>query len=181
MAKEGLSDRNLIRAIKANVAKGKMTDAQFRHFIMESLDLLEEPAKVLDDRRRQEIVEAALSYAYSNVNDLNDAYGTEEDNLLLVRGRLISPFNEDDFKRILAELDEPDGVRFVQSNNKEDAYRLALLKIGAQHPAWSSNEQDGTVRLCNQLMAMARAAVGAEGRNDDAKADWCSREAERCQ
>ncbi len=174
MAKEGLSDRNLIRAIQANVAKGKMTDAQFRHFVMESLELLEAPATALDDRRRQEILEAALSYAYSNVNDINHAYGTEEDDLLMVRGRLISPFNEDDFKRVLAELDEPDGVQFAQKD-----YRQVLLRIGAQHPAWSSNSEDKLVRIFNEVTATAREAVGAQGADDDAKADWCTNETER--
>lgn len=60
-----------------------------------------------------------------------------------------------------------------------DSHRKALLLIGAQHPAWSADADDKLVRIFNQLTAQAREAVGAVGANEDKKADWCSREAEK--
>jgi hypothetical protein len=59
-----------------------------------------------------------------------------------------------------------------------EKYRKTLLKIGAQHPAWNANPNDNLVRIFNTVTAMAREAVGAVGENDDAKADWCEREAD---
>lgn len=52
--------------------------------------------------------------------------------------------------------------------------RQALLQIGSQHPAWSSNPNDKLVDIFNQVTATARKAVGAVGAGDDAKADWCA-------
>lgn len=62
--------------------------------------------------------------------------------------------------------------------NREDLYRFTLLKIGAQHPAWSSNPDDKLVQIFNLVLATAREAVGAQGADDDAKADWCEHAAE---
>ena len=93
-----------------------MTDAQFRHFVTESLDLLEEPVEAVDDLRRQEILAAALSYAYSNADDVNDAWRQgDDDGMLLIRGLIVPPFDEQEFKAVLVELDDfdgADGVRF---------------------------------------------------------------------
>lgn len=57
--------------------------------------------------------------------------------------------------------------------------RKALLHIGAQHPAWSSDPDDKLVRIFNDVTKHAREAVGAKGKTDDQKADWCSREFEK--
>jgi hypothetical protein len=57
--------------------------------------------------------------------------------------------------------------------------REALLTIGAQHPAWSANPNDNLVRIFNEVTKLARKTVGARGRSDDQKADWCSRELEK--
>lgn len=57
--------------------------------------------------------------------------------------------------------------------------RHTLLLIGAQHPAWSSNPDDQLVRIFNEVTALAREELGAEGDNDDQKADWCSDEADK--
>lgn len=51
--------------------------------------------------------------------------------------------------------------------------------IGAQHPAWSANPNDQLVRIFNDVTELAREAVGAKGKSDDQKADWCSRELEK--
>jgi len=59
-----------------------------------------------------------------------------------------------------------------------DNNRKALLEIGAQHPAWSSNPDDALVRIFNAVISKAREAVGAEGDTDDQKADWCSQQME---
>lgn len=58
----------------------------------------------------------------------------------------------------------------------EEKYRIALLSIGAQHPAFSTNSDDNLVRIFNSITANARLALGAIGNNDDEKADWCSKE-----
>lgn len=60
----------------------------------------------------------------------------------------------------------------------EKMYRMALLQIGAQHPAYSRVPDDNLVRIFNDVTALARLAVGAVGDDDDAKANWCSSQAE---
>jgi hypothetical protein len=57
--------------------------------------------------------------------------------------------------------------------------RKALLFIGAQHPAWSANPEDKLVKVFNDMTALAREALRAEGADDDAKADWCSKQLEK--
>jgi hypothetical protein len=57
--------------------------------------------------------------------------------------------------------------------------REALLMIGAQHPAWSTRPNDQLVRIFNDVTELAREAVGARGKSDDQKADWCSRQLEK--
>jgi hypothetical protein len=57
---------------------------------------------------------------------------------------------------------------------EEHKYRMALLHIGAQHPAWSARKDDKLVAIFNRVTAEAREAVGAIGADDDAKADWCA-------
>lgn len=59
--------------------------------------------------------------------------------------------------------------------------RRALLLIGAQHPVWNG-DHPRDIRydaLVNGWLKTARDAVGAKGRCDDAKADWCSRQIEK--
>jgi hypothetical protein len=58
-------------------------------------------------------------------------------------------------------------------------YRKVLLLIGSQHPAWSSDPNDKLVQIFNAVTAQAREAVEAQGKTDDAKADWCSAEYEK--
>jgi hypothetical protein len=77
--------------------------------------------------------------------------------------------------RVPAEL--ADGAA-LDANPPGAALRQALLLIGAQHPVWNKGMESYDA-LVNGWLASARAAVGAEGADDDAKADWCSREAER--
>jgi hypothetical protein len=62
---------------------------------------------------------------------------------------------------------------------KSPNQRKALLRIGAQHPAWSSNPNDALVRIFNDITKIAREAVDAKGKSDNQKADWCSRELEK--
>jgi hypothetical protein len=61
----------------------------------------------------------------------------------------------------------------------EQKYRIALLSIGAQHPAWSTRPDDKLVAIFNGITSNARSAVGAIGNDDDEKADWCSAELEK--
>lgn len=58
--------------------------------------------------------------------------------------------------------------------------RLALLRIGAQHPVWNKDMEQYDA-LVNGWLASAREAVGAKGADDDAKAEWCRREADKLQ
>jgi len=67
----------------------------------------------------------------------------------------------------------------AKRKNKAPCQRKALLMIGAQHPAWSSKPNDQLVRIFNQVTELAREAVNAKGKDDDQKADWCSRELEK--
>jgi hypothetical protein len=63
--------------------------------------------------------------------------------------------------------------------NNEKRYRDALLSIGSQHPANSSDPKDNIlIDLFNRTIAQAWEAVNAEGEDDDAKADWCAAELE---
>lgn len=68
----------------------------------------------MDAKRLQEVLEACLSYAYSNIDDINTAFEADQDNpdvkdALLVRARYIAPLTEDEVGSILADLDEWDG------------------------------------------------------------------------
>lgn len=61
----------------------------------------------------------------------------------------------------------------------ERKYRLALLHIGSQHPAWSADPNSILVKLFNRVVADARKAVGAVGEDEDTQADWCADEVDR--
>lgn len=61
------------------------------------------------------------------------------------------------------------------TKSNETKFRTALLQIGAQHPAWSSNPDDKLVQIFNAVLSIAREAVEAVGQDDDAKADWCEK------
>lgn len=54
------------------------------------------------------------------------------------------------------------------------SYKRTLLCIGAQHPAWSANKDDKLVQIFNEVTKAARDAVGAIGRDEDERADWCA-------
>ncbi len=58
-------------------------------------------------------------------------------------------------------------------------YRLALINIGSQHPAWARDETDQLVHIYNRETAIARKALGAVGKTDDVKADWCSKQSSK--
>jgi hypothetical protein len=59
-----------------------------------------------------------------------------------------------------------------------EQYKIALLRIGSQHPAWSANPGDPLVRTFNAMAVTAREAVAAKGADDDEKADWCEKQLE---
>lgn len=67
----------------------------------------------------------------------------------------------------------------IKELSMEEKYRITLLAIGAQHPAWSSNSDDKLVHIFNSITANARQVLGAIGKDDDEKADWCSKELEK--
>lgn len=60
-------------------------------------------------------------------------------------------------------------------------YQSALLAIGAQHPAWSSNKDDKLVQIFNAVTKQARDVLNAVGNDDDQKADWCAKQLEQTQ
>jgi len=74
---------------------------------------------MMESNRRQEIIEVALSYAFSNIDDIAEAY---EDSTVEcgggramwhVQGRYIAPVSEDEVQVVLDELHEHDGIKLV--------------------------------------------------------------------
>ena len=57
--------------------------------------------------------------------------------------------------------------------------RRALLTIGAQHPVWNGDSMPKYDALVNGWLKSARDAVNAEGRDEDARAEWCARQYEK--
>jgi len=63
----------------------------------------------IDKERRQEILEAALSYASSNLDDLNDAFCAEEaagcaGDVLYVQSRYIARLTEEEVHKMLDDI-----------------------------------------------------------------------------
>ena len=70
-------------------------------------------------------------------------------------------------------------IRRLTVASKRKKRKKALLRIGAQHPAWSVNPDDKLVFIFNEVTALAREAVGAVGKDEDQKADWCTKQIQK--